>query len=214
MRNSIPKSLPTGGQAHSEIRIQKSMRKTKIAILILILLIGGIVLTSFWMNLQGKKDSGEGESLAKIPHGEADMRLEKIRFVEDKQGIKTWELDAKAIQQYQDQNIILLEDVKVTFYMKDGRSFILSGNKGKIYQDSKNMELVGDVLLTSSDGYRLKTHSISYQHANKEATTSDPVEIEGKEIQVVGIGMRVDMEAKIIKILSQAKTRWKGREGG
>jgi hypothetical protein len=26
--------------------------------------------------------------------------------------------------------------------------------------------------------------------------------------------MQVDMEAKIIKILSQAKTRWKGGEGG
>jgi LPS export ABC transporter protein LptC len=190
------------------------MRKAKILILILLVLIAGTVLTSLWMNLQGKKGSGEGESLAKIPHVEADMRLEKIRFVEDKHGKKTWELDAKAIQQYQGQNIILLEDVKVTFYTKDGRSFILSGNKGKVYQDSKNMELVGDVLLTSSDGYRLKTHSVSYQHANKKVTTSDPVEIEGKEIQVVGTGMRVDMEAKIIKILSQAKTRWKGGKGG
>ncbi len=59
------------------------------------------------------------------------MRLEKIRFVEDKHGQKTWELEAKSIQQYQDQNIMLLEDVKVTFYTKDGRSFILSGKKGK-----------------------------------------------------------------------------------
>jgi LPS export ABC transporter protein LptC len=188
------------------------MKKAKVAILILILLIGGAVLTSLWMNLQGKKGLGEEESLAKIP--DADMRLEKIQLVEDKHGKRTWELDAKAIQQYQGQNMILLEDVKVTFYTKDGRSFILSGNKGKVYQDSKNMQLVGDVLLTSSDGYRLKTHSVSYQHANRKVTTSDPVEIEGKEIQVVGTGMRVDMEAKIIKILSRAKTRWKGGEGG
>jgi len=190
------------------------MRKAKVVILILILLIGGVVFGSLWMNLQGKKGSGEGESLAKMPDVDADMRLEKIRFVEDKHGKKTWELDAKAIQQYQGQNIILLEDVKVTFYTKDGRSFVLSGNKGKVYQDSKNIELVGDVVLTSSDGYCLKTHSVSYQHTNKKVTTSDPVEIEGKEIQVVGTGMQVDMEAKIIKILSQAKTRWKGGEGG
>jgi LPS export ABC transporter protein LptC len=72
------------------------------------------------------------------------------------------------------------------------------------------MELVGDVLLTSSDGYRLKTQSISYEHSKKEAFTPDPVEIEGKEIQVVGTGMRVNMEAKIFKILGKAKTRWKG----
>ena len=190
------------------------MRKARNLILVLLVLIAGTVLTILWVNLQGKKGSENEESLAKIPRVDADMHLQTIRLVEDKHGKKTWELDAKAMQQYQNQNIILLEDVKVTFYTQDGRSFMLSGNKGKIYQDSKNMELVGDVLLTSSDGYRLKTQSLSYQHANKKAFTSDPVEIEGKEIQVVGTGMRVDMEAKIMKILSQAKTRWKGGEGG
>lgn len=76
------------------------------------------------------------------------------------------------------------------------------------------MELVGDVLLTSSDGYRLKTHSISYHHLERKATTSDPVEVEGKEIQLVGRGMQVDMEARTIKVLSQVKTRWKGGQEG
>ncbi len=190
------------------------MRKVKILILVSIVLIVGTVLTSLWLNLQGKKSSEEGKSSANIPPIDADMRLEKIRFVEDKHGQKTWELEAKAIQQYQDQNVIMLEDVTVTFYTKEGRSFILSGNKGKVYQDSRNMELVGDVVLTSSDGYRLRTHSISYNHSKRRATTSDPVEIEGKEIEVAGKGMQVDMEGKIIKILSQARTRWKGRGEG
>jgi len=76
------------------------------------------------------------------------------------------------------------------------------------------MELVGDVLLTSSDGYQLKTHSVSYHHLEKKVTTSDPVEIEGKEIQLVGTGMLVDMEAKIIRVLHQVKTRWKGGQKG
>jgi len=190
------------------------MRKAKVLILIMFVLIAGTVLTSLWVNLQREKNSEERESLGKIRHVEADMALKKIRLVEDKHGKKTWELDAKAVQQYQGQNIILLEDVQVSFYTREGQSFVLSGNKGKVYQDSRNMELVGSVLLTSSDGYRLKTHSIFYHHANKEVTTSDPVEIDGKEIQVVGRGMRVDMEARIINILSQAKTRWKGGEGG
>jgi LPS export ABC transporter protein LptC len=102
----------------------------------------------------------------------------------------------------------------VTFFTKEGQTFIISGNQGKVYQDSKNMELVGDVVLTSSDGYRLKTHSISYHHLEKQVTTSDPVEIEGEQIRVVGKGMWVDMEAKIFKVLSQVKTRWKGGRKG
>jgi len=190
------------------------MKKLKFLVLISILLVGGAVLGSLWLNLRGREASGEREGVPKISTEGANMRLEKIRFVEEKQGRKTWELEAKLIHQYQDQNTMVLEDVRVTFYTKEGRSFVISGKKGKVHQDSKDMELVGDVELASSDGYLLKTHSISYRHSERKATTSDPVEIEGKEIQVAGKGMLVDMEAKVIKVLRQVKTRWKGGEGG
>jgi len=190
------------------------MNKAKFAILISIVLIGGIVLVSLWVNLREKKGSEEGEVPSKISTDGADARLEKIQFVEDKHGQKTWELEAKLIQQYQGQNIILLEAVKVTFFMKEGRSFIVSGTHGKVYQDSKNMELVGDVVMTSSDGYRLKTHSIFYHHLERKVTTSDPVEIEGEQIRLVGKGMLVNMEAKIFKVLQQVKTQWRGGKKG
>ena len=190
------------------------MRKLKFLVLISILLIAGFMLTHIWLSFRGRELSGNGEALPKISTEGADMRLERIRFVEDKHGQKTWELEAKLIQQYQDQNIIALEDVKVTFYTKEGRSFIISGNRAKVYQDSKNIELVGDVMLTSSDGYRMKTQSISYHHLEKQATTSDSVAIEGNEIQLTGKGMLVDMEAKTMKVLHQVKTRWKGGKKG
>lgn len=191
------------------------MKRLKIAIMLSILLIGGVVLVSLWVNLQERKKAlEEAEKIPKISTEGADQRLEKIHFVEEKHGKKTWELEAKAIYQYQGQNILLLEDVKVIYYAKDGRSFTLSGDKGKVHQDSKDMELVGNVLLTSTDGYRLKTHSMSYQHLSKQARTPDPVEFEGEQIRLTGKGMLIDMEAKTFKVLSQAKTQWKGGRKG
>jgi LPS export ABC transporter protein LptC len=186
------------------------MKRIKIAILISILLIGGIVFGTLWLNLQQRKAGEEKEEKPKVSEDGANMRMEKIRLVEDKHGRKTWELEAKSIQQYQDENIMLLQEVKVTFYGKDGRSFVLSGNEGKVYQNSKNIELKGNVVLNSSDGYWLKTQSVVYQHQAKKATSSDPVEINGEEIRLEGKGMEVDMEAQTFKILHQVKTRWKG----
>jgi len=187
------------------------MKKVKIAILLSIVLIGGIVLVTLWWNLQERKASEAEEKLPKISTGGADMRLEKIRFIEDKHGQKTWELEAKSVQQYQDQNIMVLEDIKVTFYAKEGRTFFLTGKQGKVHQDSKDVDLVGDVVLTSSDGYELKTHSVAYRHLEKIVSTSDRVEIEGEQIRLTGKGMLVNIENKTFKILSQAKTHWKGR---
>jgi LPS export ABC transporter protein LptC len=186
------------------------MRKTKIVILLLIVLIGGIVLVSLRANLRARKASEAVEKLPKVSTEGADMQLKKIRFVEDKQGQKTWELEAESVHQYQEQNIMVLEDVKVTFYAKEGRIIYLTGKHGKVYQDSKNVDLLGDVVLTSSDGYQLKTHSASYCHSEKIVSTADPVEIDGEQIRLTGKGMLVNVEAKTFKILSQVKTQLRG----
>ncbi len=188
------------------------MNRLKLSILVLIVLIGGIVLFSLWANFQEKKASEAVETLPKVSTGGADMRLEKIRFVEDKHGRKTWELEAKQVQQYQEQNVLVLEDVKVTFYTKEGHPLFLTGKHGKVYQDSKNVDLVGDVVLTTSDGYQLKTHAVSYRHSEKIVSTSNPVEIEGEQIKLTGKGMVVNIEAKTFKILSQVKTQLRGRK--
>lgn len=188
------------------------MRKTKIFILLLIALIGGIVLVSLRSNLREKKAWEAGEKAPKVSTGGADMQLQKIRFVEDKQGQKTWELEAESVQQYQKQNIMVLENVKLTFYAKEGRVVHLTGRQGKVYQDSKNVDLVGDVVLTSSDGYQLKTRSASYRHSENVVSTADPVEIEGEQIRLTGKGMLVDVEAKTFKILSQVKTQLRGKK--
>ena len=188
------------------------MKRIKVAVLIALILISGIVLVSLWANLRERKASEAVEKRPTVSTEGADMRMEKIRFVEDKHGQKTWELEAKSVLQYQDQNMMVLEDVKVTFYAKEGRTFFLTGKQGKVHQDSKNMELVGEVMLTSDDGYRLKTHSVSYRNSEKVVSTPDPVEIEGDQIHLTGKGMLVQMEKKTFKILGQVKTQLRGRK--
>jgi LPS export ABC transporter protein LptC len=187
------------------------MRKARIAILLSIVLIAGIVLVTLWANLRERRASEALEKLPKISTEGAEMRLEKIRFVEDKHGQKSWELEAQSVHKYQDQNLMVLQDVKLTFYAKEGRTFFLTGKQGRVYQDSKNVDLEGDVMLTTSDGYQLRTHSLSYRHLEKIASTSDPVEIEGEQLRLTGKGMSVDMEAKTFKIHSQVKTHLKAK---
>ena len=186
------------------------MKRTKLILLFSIIVIIGFSLVTLWINFQGKKVAEEKEKLPTVSTGGADMRLEKIHFVEDKQGQKTWELEATSVQQYQNNNLMVLEKVKVTVYAKEGRTFTISGNEAKFYQDSKNMALVGDVVLTSSDGYRLKTHTLSYDNSEKKVTTSDPVEIDGEQFRLVGTGMVVDFEGKTFKVMNRVKAQWKG----
>ena len=188
------------------------MKKAKIVILLSILLIGGIVLVRLWANLRERRASEAMEKVPEASAGDATQVLRTVHLAEDKHGQKTWELEAKSVRQYEGQNIMILEDVKVTFYAKEGRVFYLTSREGKIYQDSKNVDLTGDVVLTSNDGYQLKTRSASYHHSEQIVSTPDPVEIDGEQIHMTGIGMLVNVEAKTFRILSQVKTHLKGKK--
>jgi LPS export ABC transporter protein LptC len=190
------------------------MKRIKISILICFLLTGIVVLVSLWANLQGRKASEGREKAPKISLDGADTRMEKIRFVEDKHGQKTWELEATSIQQYQGQNVMVLQDVNLTFYAKDGRTLVVTGKQGKVWQDTKNMELVGNVIVTSSDGYRLRTRSVNYHHEKNRVTTSDAVELDGDQIRMTGTGMIVDVEEKTVKILSRVRAQWREKGKG
>ena len=189
------------------------MKRLKLAILISIGFIVGVVSISLWASYKGRKPAEEMK-LPRIALEGADSRLEKIRFVEEKQGRKTWELEANAMQQYQGQNVMVLEDVRLTFFNKDGRTFTVTGRQGKVYQDTKNMELQGDVVVTSSDGYRLKTNSVAYDHQGRKIETLDPIELDGEQFWLKGRGMRVDMEAQTVRVFHEVRTHLKAGKKG
>ena len=189
------------------------MNRIKIAILISIGLIVVVVSLSLWVNYRLRKPADE-VPLPRIAIEGADSRIEKIRFVEEKQGRKTWELEAHSMQHYQDRNVMILEDVKLTFFTEDGRTLTLTGKEGKVYQDTKNMELQGDVVAISNDGYRFKTHSVAYNHQEKKIQTPDPVELDGEQLWMKGRGMLIDVEARTVKVLNGVRTQLKaGRRG-
>jgi LPS export ABC transporter protein LptC len=189
------------------------MKRIRIAILISIGLIVVVVSLILWANYKGRKVV-EDVQLPKIAIEGADSAIEKVRFVEEKEGRKTWELEAKSMHHYQDKNFMILEDVKVTFFAEDGRTVILTGKQGKVHQDTKDMELQGDVVATSSDGYRFRTQSVAYHHQEKKIQTPDPVEFDGEQVWLKGRGMLVDVEARTVKVLHEVKTQWKAVRKG
>ncbi len=191
------------------------MKRLKITILLSMMLIGGIVLISLWINLRERNKALEEPGAHGVISTEgADQRLEKIHLVEEKDGKKIWELEAKRLSRFQEENMLLLEDVKVNYYSKEGKQYTLIGRQGKVHQETKDMELIGNVRLTSAEGYRLTTHSVSYHHGKRQVKTSDPIELEGEQIHLTGVGMLIDLDRKTFKVLQQVKTLWKGGSRG
>ena len=158
---------------------------------------------------------GHGEEEEIIPEVKkdantaADLTLEDIHYVETKGKKKEWELRAKSGQHFREADYTTLEDLAVTFYGEEGRTITLKGNKGSM-KERKEIKVWGDVVITSSDGYRVATNSLRYDGVKQQITTEDPVMLEGKGVEVRGVGLVVDLKTKKISILRKVQTVIKG----
>jgi LPS export ABC transporter protein LptC len=99
-----------------------------------------------------------------------------------------------------------LEDLTVVVYNQDGQVVTLQGDRGRIDEKTRDMDVEGGVVVTSSDGLRLTTDSLHYNHSRREITTEAPVKIAGRGVRISGIGLRMDLVQEKIAILSEVET--------
>jgi LPS export ABC transporter protein LptC len=98
-----------------------------------------------------------------------------------------------------------LQDLTVTFYAEEGRIVTLKGDEGSM-KGRKEIEVRGNVVITSSDGYRVTTDSLRYEEEKRQIFTEDPIILEGKGLQVKGVGAVVDLTTQKLRILRNVQT--------
>jgi LPS export ABC transporter protein LptC len=152
------------------------------------------------------KDSEQKKEPTQESSASADLMLDRVHYIETREGVKEWELEAASARFYKDKNIALLENVKATYFGKNQESYVLVGKKGKFNTQTKNIEVFDDVRIDSSDGYHMRTQSLWYQTEKKELSTGDWVEVRGPQLRMEGIGLVVDLERQRVKILHQVIT--------
>lgn len=125
--------------------------------------------------------------------------LEKLWYIEVKNGVKYWQLIAQRAISHKDE--ILLERVDVNFFKK----FHLKGDTGIFNPKTKDIKVEGHVNLLQTKGYSLFTDHLEYSYHSGLISTDAPVIIKGKNIKLSSSGMRYFLkEGKLV--LSKVKT--------
>ncbi|RPI48821.1 MAG: LPS export ABC transporter periplasmic protein LptC [Chloroflexi bacterium] len=162
--------------------------------------LGGVAVL-LWIALAPEKTSPPPK-----PELAADLKLDRVHYLETREGVKEWELEAVSAVYFKDENSIVLEKVRAVFYGKGQEGYVLLGEKGKYNTQTKVIEVSDGVKIDSSQGYRLRTRSLTYQAEQRELRTSDPVEMKGPDLEVTGVGMVVDLNRQRVKILGGVTT--------
>jgi LPS export ABC transporter protein LptC len=134
--------------------------------------------------------------------------LKQVHLQEQGRDGSRWQLDAEYSETFEEQNKTTMKKVTVKVDQPSkgdqaSRSWTVTGDEGDLNQETKNVELRGNVILISSDGLRLETDRLRWDAEAQRAWTEDPVVIYRAGAVVHGTGF----ESKVAEEISSIKGR-------
>lgn len=128
----------------------------------------------------------------------------------NEQGVTEWELQALKADFFQDQSVAGFNKVEVTFYSQEGRVFTLRGDTGTLNTETRDFQLSGNVVGTTSDGYRFHTETIWYEASKRQVRSDDKVRLESPQLILEGQGMVMDLDQQKVSLSKNVVARQRG----
>ncbi len=143
-----------------------------------------------------------------------DQEFSDFTTVESDSGLVKWVLSAPVARVYNASKLLVTDDPRIEFYNEDGSlASVLLAKKGEYNQVTHDLTALGDVVVTSSEGYMLETESLVWVEKLGEIHTEDFVRfIKGEDI-LTGYGFRSDPDLRNVEIMKDVRAYLRDDEG-
>ena len=102
------------------------------------------------------------------------MEYENNTLVEEKNGVKIWEITTDKIRIDANTHRADFQNVKGKFFKEDGKVLELTAIQGYYDQDTRNIHIEGDVVMTDGEGGKLETVHLDWlSHEELMIATED-----------------------------------------
>lgn len=155
-----------------------------------------------------KRESSQGP-LLRIMSDNVDLQVKDIHYTDVGDSGLKWEIKADSAKYFKSENIAMFDQVRVKLIMEDGRAIIMTGDKGKLRTDTRDMDIFGNVVIISDKGDRLTTDILKYSGSEQRIYTEAVIKMENPRMQVSGIGMSLSLKDKDVALLSRVKANIK-----
>ena len=167
-------------------------RKLKFFLISIIIILLGIIIAVFstYRNILD-----ETAGLKSVIHSAAKMSLGKLHHTATRDGVIEWSLDASSARLLDEKKQLILDDLSVVFYMKDGKKAYLTAEKGFLHTESNDIEVAGNVVV-KNDNYVLKTEKLNYEHTRRILFSNVSVEISSDSEKLTADSISFDLNTK------------------
>ena len=183
----------------------KTKRKTVLIVAILTVILSVTAILAIGLRRAPEK------ALLKIMSDRVDLQVKNVHYTEVGDSGMKWEITADTARYRKKENMALFEKVKVRLVMKDGRVFVMNGDRGRLNTQSRDMEIEGNVGIVSENGDRFATDRLLYRDAGKRIETDRLVVMENRSVRISGVGMILTLDEKKVTLLSQVRANSAGK---
>jgi LPS export ABC transporter protein LptC len=144
----------------------------------------------------------------------ADQEFSDFTTMESDSGRVKWILEAPVARVYNIRNLLVTDDPKITFYDENGEiSSILTADKGEYNQETHDLTALGNVIVTTTEGYTLETESLIMIRELGEIHSEDFVKVtKGSDI-LTGYGFQGYPELKNVDIKRDVRAFLRDEDG-
>ena len=114
------------------------------------------------------------------------MEYEGNTISEEKDGQKIWEMTADKIKMDSVTQLAEIENVDGKFYQEDGKVLSVKGKVGVYNQQTKDVHIEGDVVLTDADGAKITGKNLDWNNAEGTITATEDVKIFREDMRATG----------------------------
>jgi LPS export ABC transporter protein LptC len=146
-----------------------------------------------------------GNLLKALP--DVDLQIKGFNYTEVGEANAKWEVTAETATYNKKQNLAVFDRVQIKLTTSDGKVFIMKGDKGQMFTDTKKIEIKDNVAIISDTGDRFSTDHLSYNDAEKKFYTDAPVTMENERMKITGVGLTLFMNTGELDISSLVKAK-------
>lgn len=168
-----------------------------------------LLVLSVFVALRAVNERKAPQKLLKVMAENIDLQVKNVVYTDVGQSGEKWEIKADTVQYLRKENLALFEKIRVRMLTADGKSFILTGDKGRFQTERKDIEIVGNVEGTSDRGERFTTDKLNYNNAEGKIYTDSAVTMESGQLKIKGTGLTVNMKSGELNLVSRVKAEIK-----
>ncbi|MGV8056789.1 MAG: LPS export ABC transporter periplasmic protein LptC [Smithellaceae bacterium] len=178
------------------------LNKKKIIILsILVIVLAAAVVAAI------RNSSDKPKNILKILPDHVDLQIKDFVYTEVDASNSKWEVKALTAQYQKKQNLALLDQVQIKLTTAEKKVYVMTGDKGQMLTDKKNIEIRGNVVIVSDTGDRFTTDYLKYSDAEKKFYTDAPVIMKNNQMKITGRGLTLFMNTGELNLASSVKAK-------